>query len=62
MSKDMEEYIRNLSAEYITLNLDKVTYEKYIEEIKKIIKSRSTLDNKINKINVLIKELEDATR
>ena len=62
MSKDMEEYIRNLSAEYITLNLDKVTYEKYIEEIKKIIKSRSSLDNKINKINVLIKELEDATR
>lgn len=56
MDKNMQEYIRNLSADYINLTLDKNTFEKMINEIEKIINSRIKTENKIEKIKKLLKD------
>lgn len=57
MSKEMSEYIRELSADYINLTLDYNTYEAIIDEISKILKSRCKKENKLLKIEELIDEV-----
>lgn len=58
MSKEMTEYIRELSSEYISLILDYNTYEAIIDEIAKIIKSKCKIENKLNKISEIIEEVQ----
>lgn len=62
MNKDMQTYIRELSSDYINLTLDYNTYQKFIEEIENIIKSRCKSDTKIKKIKELIGELNEKQR
>lgn len=59
MEKNMQEYLKELSEEYINLTFDKNTYEKMISEIAKIIKLRLKSDTKIEKIKKVLEEHPD---
>lgn len=56
MNKDMQTYIRELSSDYINLTLDYNTFEKLIQEIEKVIKTRVNNDTKIKKIKSLLEK------
>lgn len=56
MNKDMQTYIRELSSDYINLTLDYNTFEKLIEEIEKIVKTRVSSETKIKKIKILLEQ------
>lgn len=58
MEKNMQEYLKELSEEYINLTFDKNTYEKMLSEIQKIIKSGIKDENKILKIKKVFSENE----
>lgn len=56
MNKDMQTYIRELSSDYINLTLDYNTFEKLIQEIEKVVKTRVNNDTKIKKIKSLLEK------
>lgn len=62
MDKNMQNYIRELSSDYINLTLDYNTYEKLIQDITLIIKSRTKSDTKIIKIKKLLEALNEKQR
>ena len=59
MNKDMQTYIRELSSDYINLTLDYNTFEKLIQEITEIVKSRCKAETKIKKIKELLEGLNE---
>ncbi len=59
MDKNMQDYIRSLSSDYINLTLDYNTFEKLIQDIELIIKSRSKSDTKVKKIKELLGALNE---
>lgn len=59
MDKSMQDYIRSLSSDYINLTLDYNTFEKLIQDIELIIKSRSKSDTKVKKIKELLGALNE---
>lgn len=62
MDKNMQNYIRELSSDYINLTLDYNTYEKFVQEVAQIIKSRTKSDTKIIKIKKLLEALDEKQR
>lgn len=62
MDKNMQNYIRELSSDYINLTLDYNTYEKLIQDITLVIKSRTKSDTKIIKIKKLLEALNEKQR
>lgn len=56
MNKDMQTYIRELSSDYINLTLDYNTFEKLIQDIEKVVKTRVNNDTKIKKIKSLLEK------
>ena len=59
MDKSMQDYIRSLSSDYINLTLDYNTFEKLIQDIELIIKSRCKSDTKVKKIKELLGGLNE---
>ena len=59
MDKNMQNYIRELSSDYINLTLDYNTFEKLIQEITEVIKSRCKAETKIQKIKDLLEGLNE---
>ena len=59
MDKNMQDYIRSLSSDYINLTLNYNTFEKLIQDIEIIIKSRSKSDTKVKKIKELLGALNE---
>ena len=59
MDKNMQNYIRELSSDYINLTLDYNTFEKLIQEITEVIKSRCKAETKIKKIKDLLEGLNE---
>lgn len=62
MSKELANYIKSLSEEYINLTLDYNIFERFIQDLTKIIKSKKDNDEKINKIKELLEVLNEKTR
>lgn len=62
MDKNMQNYIRELSSDYINLTLDFNTYDKFVKDIAIVIKSRVKAETKIKKIKELLEVLDEKQR